>query len=90
MELLAGARDEVHLGQLRGLLARYTHIHAQPADYEYAGLLYRRCRAKGETVRKLMGCLIAAIAIRQDLPLLHNDADFDVLERHTELRSSSA
>ena len=26
MELLAGARNEQHLEQLRGLLARYTHI----------------------------------------------------------------
>jgi predicted nucleic acid-binding protein len=48
--------------------------------------LYRRCRANGETVRKLIDCLIAAIAIRNEMRLLHQDADFDVLERHTELK----
>jgi hypothetical protein len=26
------------------------------------------------------------VAIRTDLALLHNDSDFDVLARHTELR----
>ena len=86
MEVLAGARSDDHLDQLRRLLARYTHIQAEPADYELAGILYRRCRANGETVRKLIDCLIAAISIRKDLPLLHQDTDFDVLDRYTELR----
>jgi len=86
MELLAGALNEQHLEQLRGLLARYTHIQAQPIDYEHAAILYRQCRANGETVRKLVDCLIAAIAIRSDLSLLHKDSDFDVLARNTELK----
>lgn len=85
MELLAGARDEVHLEQLRRLLARYSHIHAQPTDYELASVLYRQCRANGVTVRKLVDCLIAAIAIRCGLPLMHIDTDFEVLERYTDL-----
>ena len=38
------------------------------------------------TVRKLVDCLIAAIAIRDDVPILHLDADFDVLAQHTALR----
>lgn len=86
MEVLAGARHDEHLNQLRRLLARCTHVHAIPADYELAGVLYRCCRANGETVRKLIDCLIAAISIRQNLPLLHQDSDFDVLERYTELK----
>ncbi|MXY43135.1 MAG: PIN domain nuclease [Dehalococcoidia bacterium] len=30
--------------------------------------------------------LIASTAIRAGMPVLHNDFDFDVLARHTELR----
>lgn len=86
MEVLAGARSDDHLEQLRALLARYTHVQATPVDYELAGVLYRRCRANGETVRKLIDCLIAAIAIRNKMQLLHQDTDFDALERHTELK----
>ncbi len=31
-------------------------------------------------------CLIAAVAIRNDVPVLHHDTDFDVLARYTPLR----
>ncbi len=86
MEVLAGARDERHLGNLRRLLARAVLIPVMPADYERGAELYRRCRQSGETVRRLVDCLIAAVAIRADAALLHRDADFDVLARHTELR----
>jgi predicted nucleic acid-binding protein len=85
MELLAGARDERHLRALRGLLARATTIETVPIDYEDAATLYRTCRLGGETVRKLIDCLIAAHAMRTRLPLLHADTDFDVLARHTGL-----
>ena len=33
----------------------------------------------GETVRKVIDCLIASTAIRAGVPILHNDADFEVL-----------
>lgn len=86
MEILAGARDEPHLRQLRGLLARATVLPTGPADYESAATLYRVCRRKGETVRKLIDCLIAAVAIRESVPILHLDADFDVLAELTPLK----
>ncbi|MDQ3574904.1 MAG: hypothetical protein M3378_03865 [Actinomycetota bacterium] len=38
-------------------------------------------------VDALLGdCLIAAVAIGAGVPLLHADADFEVLARHTELQ----
>lgn len=86
MELLAGARDEQHLNQLRGLLARASLLATDPGDYEEAAALYRACRRGGETVRKLFDCLIAATAIRTGATLLHSDSDFEVLARHTPLR----
>lgn len=86
MEVLAGARDDHHLVQLRGLLARTTQLTVLPVDYDHAAALYRGCRRRGETVRKLIDCLIAAVAIREDLPVLHADEDFAVLDRHTTLR----
>jgi predicted nucleic acid-binding protein len=86
MEVLAGARDESHLTDLRRLLARASVIDLVPADYEDAAALYRICRRGGETVRKLIDCLIGAIAIRADVPVLQADSDFEVLARHTSLR----
>lgn len=86
MEVLAGARDEQHLSELRGLLARCTLLPTEPTDYETAAVLYRACRRQGETVRKLIDCLIAATAIRTSATLLHSDNDFEVLARHTPLQ----
>ena len=85
MELLAGARSERQLHSLRGLLARGTTLQTLPLDFDEAARIYRQCRLNGDTVRKLIDCLIAGIAIRHDIPLLHQDADFDRLSRHTGL-----
>ena len=86
MEVLAGARDERHLRSLQRLLARAVILPMGPADYDDAAALYRLCRRNGETVRKLLDCLISAVAIRAGVPILHNDVDFDRLARHTNLR----
>jgi predicted nucleic acid-binding protein len=85
MEVLAGARNEGHLADLRGLLARSTLLPIRAVDYEEAAALYRTCRRKGDTVRRLVDCLIAAVAIRSSVPLLQSDHDFVVLARHTPL-----
>jgi len=86
MEVLAGARDERHLSDLRRLLARACVVPTEPIDYEEAAALYRVCRRGGATVRKLIDCLIASVAIRADSPILHADAHFEVIARHTALR----
>lgn len=83
MEVLAGARDEVHLRQLRGLLGRATRLATEPLEYETAASLYRTCRRNGETVRKLIDCLIGAVALRHGASILHADADFTALAKHT-------
>jgi predicted nucleic acid-binding protein len=85
MEVLAGARHEEHLAQLRGLLARATLVPIVAEDYDQAAALYRTCRRNGETVRRLVDCLIAAVAIRFNAAVLHADADFAALARHTPL-----
>jgi len=86
MEVLAGARDERHLVQLRGLLARASLLPTTPADYEAAASMYRSCRARGDTVRKLIDCLIGAVAVRNGVEVIHADTDFVALARHTGLR----
>ena len=86
MELLTGARDESSLRYIHRIFEQANIIQMLPTDYDNAADLYRRCRRQGETVRKLIDCLIAAVAIRAGIPVLHNDRDFDALARHTELQ----
>ncbi len=87
MEVLAGARDEAHLQQLRRLLMRceLLPLHGL-ADYEAAASLYRVCRRRGETIRRLVDCLIAVPALRAEAAVLHEDRDFDAIARHSALR----
>ena len=87
MEVLAGAKDPGHLQTLRRLL---TGCHLLPvhglADFEDAAALYRSCRTQGVTIRRLTDCLIAAVAVRSGVPLLHADRDFDLIARCTPLQ----
>ena len=48
---------------------------------------YRRLRAKGITVRKIIDCWIATFCIERGFPLLHRDRDFDPFEKYLGLRT---
>jgi predicted nucleic acid-binding protein len=87
LEVLAGTTDEEHAARLRRFLAGAELLRQEsPADAERAAALYRACRRAGETPRSLNDCLIAAVALRHDVPVLHRDRDFTVLAQHTDLR----
>lgn len=90
MEILSGARDETQLADLRRLMARCTTLRTESVDYEVAAALFRQCRRNGKTPRKMVDCLIAAVAIRNDIALLHLDQDFVVLAENSALRLAEA
>lgn len=87
MEVLAGATSRQHHAELRSALLDYPMLTLEGlGDFEEAALIYRFCRAAGETIRDLTDCLIAVPAIRAGASILHRDRDFDVIARHTDLR----
>ncbi len=87
MELLAGARSGTGVRELRSRLLGFKVLPLEGlADFEEAGVIYRACRDAGETLRSLSDCLIAVPVIRAGAVLLHNDADFAVIARHSSLR----
>ena len=80
MELLAGAPSDVASRALRSRLLAFPLLRVEGlADYERAAVMWRACRREGKTLRRMTDCLIAAVAIRNDATVLHNDSDFDVL-----------
>jgi len=87
MELLAGASTDERVAKLRRLINRFEFLPVEGlADFEAAAEIYRRCRRGGEAVRKLNDCLIAAVALRVGVPVLHRDQDYEVIARYVPLR----
>jgi predicted nucleic acid-binding protein len=85
--MLAGARDQPQLAALQSMLAGFTHVAASsPHDHDVAAGLFRSARATGKTVRSLIDCLIAAMAVRLEVPVLAQDRDFEVLASVSALR----
>ena len=80
MELLAGATSTSALGKLEMLTSGLRRLPLDPAvDFHSAASVFRAARSDGRTVRKLIDCLIASVALRTDTLLVHRDRDFDAL-----------
>lgn len=76
MELLAGATSEPATRVLDSLTTGLTTLELEPAvDFHAAATAYRASRRQGVTVRGLLDCLIAVVALRHGATLVHRDAD---------------
>ncbi|MCU0259968.1 MAG: PIN domain nuclease [Ilumatobacteraceae bacterium] len=86
-ELLGGARPHEVDPLLRLLNEQDYRPVAARVDWLDAAEIRRGCRALGLTVRSLTDCLVAAVAIRLDVPVLHHDRDFEAIASVTRLRT---
>lgn len=50
---------------------------------------YRKLRKKGITVRKTIDVIIGTFCINENIPLLHDDKDFEPMVKHLSLKSIS-
>ena len=86
-ELMMGALTGQDLYRIRRLADSGRFFAVRPLfDYETAADIYRTCRRGGVTPRSLADCLVAAVAINNDLEVLSADRDFAVIAEHTPLR----
>jgi len=87
MELLRGAHTKADVAQTKLRLDQTTLLRLESLDdFEFAAELFRRARRKGHTIRQATDCMIAAVCIREGVPLLHDDADFDRIADVFELK----
>ena len=87
LELLAGARSSSERRRLRSILLAFPVLQLGGlAGYEAAADLYSACRRAGESIRRVLDCLIAVPTIEAGASLLHADRDFDAIARHSPLR----
>lgn len=86
-ELLLGAPSDEQARALRARLEAFPVLRlASLDDHALAAALFRQARRAGVTVRRTLDFLVAAPCVRDDVPLLHDDADFDRLATCTALR----
>ncbi len=81
-EILQGVRSDIDYRKTKAYLESLLYLPMDRRTFEMAAEIYRSLRKKGVTVRKPVDCMIASVAIEQDIPLLHNDRDFDPIEKH--------
>jgi predicted nucleic acid-binding protein len=75
-ELLSG-RNERNTHAVDSIVHRSQIIHVDPIeDFVAAGELVNRARVKGQVIRSAMDALIAQVAIRSEIVLIHNDKDY--------------
>ena len=86
MEVMAGARRDAVARTQRLLEAQHLEAVSPKLDWLDAASIYRELRWRGVTVRSQIDALIAAVAIRLDVPVLHHDRDFGYIAGHTSLR----
>jgi len=86
-EVLQGIENNQHYAIVKENLGGFEYVGYDPYEFSIkAAEIYRGLRTKGITIRKANDCLIAALCIDFDLPLLHNDKDFDNIAKHTSLK----
>ena len=85
-EILQGIRADTEFARTkRYLLSFPIFLTGEINTFLHAAEIYRLCRQRGKTVRKTVDCIIAAIAIENDLTLFHNDRDFTKIAECTNL-----
>ncbi len=86
-EILQGIKKDNVFALTKELLLSYHYPEIDTVKAAIrAAQLYRYLRQKGVTIRKPNDCLIGAICIDNNIPLLHNDKDFDNIAKHTSLK----
>ncbi|MDQ3956077.1 MAG: PIN domain nuclease [Actinomycetota bacterium] len=85
-EILQGFRHEREARRVEKHLRAFPVLRLENLDdFALAAELYRKARRAGITIRKTLDCLIAAPCVRDRVPILHADEDFDRLALCTDL-----
>ncbi len=86
LELLAGAKDDDDWRRLKAYLAGLTMLDPTPTIWQEAARIYFDLRRQGQTIRSLIDCCIAQIAIDEAALLVHDDREFDAIATIRPLR----
>ena len=81
-EILQGIRDDPLHQSIKDYLFLFDRLDADFSDHIEAANIYRGLRKTGVTISSPIDCLIAFIAIRHKVSLLHKDSDFTLIAKY--------
>ena len=85
-EVLQGIRRDTEFRKTRDLFNKLIFLPMPYTVFLRSAEIYRKLRKKEITIRKPLDCMIASVAIENDIPLLHNDKDFQPMEKRCGLK----
>lgn len=86
-EILQGIRNDEDYKRVKINLFNLDILQLEPVQSSIgAADLYRMLRKKGVTINKSNDCMIAFYAIHFGIHLLHNDKDFELIKKHSDLK----
>lgn len=88
LELLRGARDTAAYTRIERLLEPLRWLPLDDAVYDSAAQLGFRLRRSGVTV-PIVDLVVAATAIRYGVIVVHLDTDYELIAKHSPLRTES-
>jgi len=87
-EVLQGFQNDRDFQTARDLLLEIPFMSMLGKELALdSAMNYRLLRKKGATVRKTIDVMIGTFCIHHQLALLHNDMDFDPMEKHLGLEA---
>lgn len=85
-EVLQGIRKETEFKKTKSLFNSLIFLPMSYSTFLQSAEIYRKLRQKGITIRKSIDCMIASVALENNISLLHNDKDFLPIERYCKLK----
>lgn len=85
-EVIRGARHQREEKELTDQLSPLVYFPLHQEDFLEAAALGVTMRQKGYRL-KTLDLLIARVSIREKIPLLHDDSDFEFIARHSSLKT---
>lgn len=83
-EVLQGIKDKKNYNLAKNILSKFPFVQTNKNTYLLAAEIYRDLRKKGVTVPSI-DATIAAIALKNNLPIFTTDKHFNLISKHTKL-----
>ena len=85
-EVLQGIREISEFRKTQELFNAMIFLPMTYSVFLGAAEIYKNLCSKGIAIRNSVDCMIASVAIENDIILLHNDRDFKPVEKHLSLK----